>query len=155
MRLHSTYRHDLKLYSSDEGRVQMTAAAFAKSFLALDGDLTPILVSLVSRDHSATAMLDSSLVARDAMDTVKKQLQADLTAPAEERAAAGVVTRVGSYVSVPQEPLEKLQALRSHMVQLLQELAVLCVCWRGEEGGGGWGRVFFFPSGNKLTAFFY
>lgn len=25
LRLHSTYRHDLKLYSSDEGRVQMTA----------------------------------------------------------------------------------------------------------------------------------
>lgn len=30
MRLHSTYRHDLKIYASDEGRVQMTAAAFAK-----------------------------------------------------------------------------------------------------------------------------
>ena len=30
LRLHSTYRHDLKMYASDEGRVQMTAAAFAK-----------------------------------------------------------------------------------------------------------------------------
>ena len=30
LRLHSTYRHDLKIYSSDEGRVQMTAAAFAR-----------------------------------------------------------------------------------------------------------------------------
>ena len=30
LRLHSTYRHDLKIYSSDEGRVQMTAAAFTK-----------------------------------------------------------------------------------------------------------------------------
>jgi hypothetical protein len=30
LRLHSTYRHDLKIYSSDEGRVQMSAAAFAK-----------------------------------------------------------------------------------------------------------------------------
>ena len=30
LRLHSTYRHDLKIYSSDEGRVQITAAAFAK-----------------------------------------------------------------------------------------------------------------------------
>ena len=29
LRLHSTYRHDLKIYASDEGRVQMTAAAFA------------------------------------------------------------------------------------------------------------------------------
>jgi inositol hexakisphosphate/diphosphoinositol-pentakisphosphate kinase len=30
LRLHSTYRHDLKIYASDEGRVQMTAAAFAR-----------------------------------------------------------------------------------------------------------------------------
>jgi len=30
LRLHSTFRHDLKIYASDEGRVQMTAAAFAK-----------------------------------------------------------------------------------------------------------------------------
>ena len=33
LRLHSTYRHDLKIYASDEGRVQMTAAAFAKVIL--------------------------------------------------------------------------------------------------------------------------
>ena len=30
LRLHSTFRHDLKVYASDEGRVQMTAAAFTK-----------------------------------------------------------------------------------------------------------------------------
>ena len=30
LRLHSSYKHDLKIYASDEGRVQMTAAAFAK-----------------------------------------------------------------------------------------------------------------------------
>jgi len=30
LRLHSTFRHDLKIYASDEGRVQMTAAAFAR-----------------------------------------------------------------------------------------------------------------------------
>lgn len=27
LRLHSTYRHDLKIYSSDEGRVQVSTAA--------------------------------------------------------------------------------------------------------------------------------
>ena len=74
-RLHSTYRHDLKIYSSDEGRVQvrtpftlillkiikhmcwkkkclnwfayvdqMSAAAFAKGMLDLEGQLTPILI---------------------------------------------------------------------------------------------------------------
>ena len=30
LRLHSTYRHDLKIYSSDEGRVQSSAAAFTQ-----------------------------------------------------------------------------------------------------------------------------
>ena len=47
LRLHSTYRHDLKIYASDEGRVQMTAAAFAKGFLALDG-LLPVAFLLSS-----------------------------------------------------------------------------------------------------------
>uniref|UniRef100_M4F964 diphosphoinositol-pentakisphosphate 1-kinase n=1 Tax=Brassica campestris TaxID=3711 RepID=M4F964_BRACM len=44
LRLYSTYRHELKIYSSDEGRVQMFAAAFAKGMLDLEGQLTPILV---------------------------------------------------------------------------------------------------------------
>ena len=40
-----TYRHDLKIYSSDEGRVQTSAAAFTQGLLDLEGDsLTPILV---------------------------------------------------------------------------------------------------------------
>lgn len=53
LRLHSTYRHDLKIYSSDEGRVQITAAAFAKGLLDLEttnDQLTPILASLVNKD---------------------------------------------------------------------------------------------------------
>lgn len=38
LRLHSTYRHDLKIYSSDEGRVQTSAAAFTKGLLDLEGN---------------------------------------------------------------------------------------------------------------------
>lgn len=45
LRLHSTYRHDLKIYTSDEGRVQTSAAAFTQGLLDLEGtSLTPILV---------------------------------------------------------------------------------------------------------------
>ncbi|XP_070536718.1 inositol hexakisphosphate and diphosphoinositol-pentakisphosphate kinase 2-like [Ptychodera flava] len=51
LRLHSTYRHDLKIYASDEGRVKMTAAAFTKGMLALEGALTPILVQMVKSSH--------------------------------------------------------------------------------------------------------
>jgi inositol hexakisphosphate/diphosphoinositol-pentakisphosphate kinase len=46
LRLHSTFRHDLKIKTSDEGRVMKTAAAFAKGLLELEGDIAPILVSL-------------------------------------------------------------------------------------------------------------
>ncbi|XP_075638897.1 inositol hexakisphosphate and diphosphoinositol-pentakisphosphate kinase VIP1-like isoform X3 [Castanea sativa] len=62
LRLHSTYRHDLKIYSSDEGRVQMSAAAFAKGLLDLEGELTPILVSLVSKDSSMLDGLDNASI---------------------------------------------------------------------------------------------
>ena len=77
LRLHNSYRHDLKIYSSDEGRVQMTAASFTKPFLHLEGDLTPILVSLVSRDDNAHSMLDPSgiNVGKEMMDGIKANLK--------------------------------------------------------------------------------
>ena len=38
----------------------MTAAAFTKGMLDLEGELASILVHLVKRDENATAMLDTS-----------------------------------------------------------------------------------------------
>ncbi|XP_058771120.1 inositol hexakisphosphate and diphosphoinositol-pentakisphosphate kinase VIP1-like isoform X1 [Vicia villosa] len=70
LRLHSTHRHDLKIYSSDEGRVQMSAAAFAKGLLDLEGQLTPILVSLVSKDSSMLDGLDNASIE---MEEAKEQ----------------------------------------------------------------------------------
>ena len=58
LRLHATYRHDLKIRSSDEGRVMKTAAAFTKGLLDLEGPLTPILVSLVTVEEKSKQMLD-------------------------------------------------------------------------------------------------
>ncbi|TYI30767.1 hypothetical protein ES332_A05G410400v1 [Gossypium tomentosum] len=79
LRLHSTYRHDLKIYSSDEGRVQMSAAAFAKGLLDLEGQLTPILVSLVSKDSS---MLDGLENASIEMEKAKTRLNEIITSGA-------------------------------------------------------------------------
>uniref|UniRef100_A0A0D3BCR1 diphosphoinositol-pentakisphosphate 1-kinase n=1 Tax=Brassica oleracea var. oleracea TaxID=109376 RepID=A0A0D3BCR1_BRAOL len=76
LRLHSTYRHDLKIYSSDEGRVRMYAAAFAKSLLDLEGQLTPILVSLVSKNSS---MLDGLDTASIEMEAAKARLNEIVT----------------------------------------------------------------------------
>ncbi|XP_058854957.1 inositol hexakisphosphate and diphosphoinositol-pentakisphosphate kinase 2-like isoform X8 [Acipenser ruthenus] len=74
LRLHSTYRHDLKIYASDEGRVQMTAAAFAKGLLALEGELTPILVQMV-KSANMNGLLDSD---RDSLSGCQHRVKARL-----------------------------------------------------------------------------
>ncbi|MFH4977744.1 hypothetical protein AB6A40_004453 [Gnathostoma spinigerum] len=73
LRLHSTYRHDLKIYASDEGRVQMTAAAFAKGLLALEGELTPILMQMV-KSANTDGLLDDDCNARDFQNELKSFL---------------------------------------------------------------------------------
>ncbi|XP_067357390.1 inositol hexakisphosphate and diphosphoinositol-pentakisphosphate kinase 1 isoform X28 [Channa argus] len=74
LRLHSTYRHDLKIYASDEGRVQMTAAAFAKGLLALEGELTPILVQMV-KSANMNGLLDSD---SDSLTGCQQKVKASL-----------------------------------------------------------------------------
>ena len=80
LRLHSTFRHDLKIYSSDEGRVVTTAAAFAKGFLNLEGPLPPIITSLVRADEHVTDLLDDSSAASGHMKQVKKSLHKNISA---------------------------------------------------------------------------
>jgi inositol-hexakisphosphate/diphosphoinositol-pentakisphosphate 1-kinase len=74
LRLHSTYRHDLKCYTSDEGRCQKTAAAFLKGMLTMDGALAPILAIMVNNDESARKMLDDSSSAAKLLDLIKVKL---------------------------------------------------------------------------------
>ena len=74
LRLHSSFRHDFKIYSSLEGRCQTTAAAFTKGFLDLEGDLTPILVSLVCYDEFAKELLDEPIPKND-RDLVKQKIE--------------------------------------------------------------------------------
>ncbi|XP_029430175.1 inositol hexakisphosphate and diphosphoinositol-pentakisphosphate kinase 1 isoform X13 [Rhinatrema bivittatum] len=74
LRLHSTFRHDLKIYASDEGRVQMTAAAFAKGLLALEGELTPILVQMV-KSANMNGLLDSD---SDSLSNCQQRVKARL-----------------------------------------------------------------------------
>ena len=60
LRLHSTYQHDLKCYSSEEGRSLKTAAAFLQGLLQLDGSLIPIVTSMVRNDDKVSKLLDGS-----------------------------------------------------------------------------------------------
>ncbi|XP_065175495.1 inositol hexakisphosphate and diphosphoinositol-pentakisphosphate kinase 2-like isoform X1 [Sycon ciliatum] len=130
LRLHSTYRHDLKIYASDEGRVQTTAAAFAKGFLALEGELTPILVHLV-KSYKTNNMLDKSDAASDLMAQVKAHLhtilrqEADFTdedvvnlAPTLDSA----LTRAMDVINNPTKTCERLHRLVNIMVEQIQDL---------------------------------
>ena len=74
LRLHSTYRHDLKCYTSDEGRCQKTAAAFLKGLLQLEGALAPILVIMVRKDEATQKMLDDSSGSEKYMEDIKVKL---------------------------------------------------------------------------------
>ena len=58
LRLHSTYRHDLKCYSSEEGRCLKSAAAFLQGLLQFEGNLIPIITSMVRNDEQINKLLD-------------------------------------------------------------------------------------------------
>ncbi|RHZ34542.1 hypothetical protein DYB37_006589 [Aphanomyces astaci] len=135
LRLHSTFRHDLKIFTSDEGRVQMTAAAFAKGFLELEGDLTPILVSLVTTlDKDANKMLDHSGQA-DANEEIertkaklRKVMQQEYTS-FEDMVASVAPLNTHSIVAAlhdlqnPKESLGKLHDLIRLVKTEIKELA--------------------------------
>ena len=80
LRLHSTFRHDLKIKTSDEGRVMKTAAAFAKGLLELEGEIPPILVSLVHKEKGSMHMLDPSgdKEVKVELDECKERITANL-----------------------------------------------------------------------------
>ena len=74
LRLHNSYRHDLKIYASDEGRCIKTAAAFCKGFLNLEGELTPIAVSMVRKDELSQELLDFRAHDLEFLNEIKKEL---------------------------------------------------------------------------------
>ncbi|XP_022740443.1 inositol hexakisphosphate and diphosphoinositol-pentakisphosphate kinase VIP2-like isoform X7 [Durio zibethinus] len=125
LRLHSTYRHDLKIYSSDEGRVQMSAAAFAKGLLDLEGQLTPILVSLVSKDSS---MLDGLENASIEMEEAKARLNEIITSGARTIQSSGTseypwMTDGAGLPSNASELLPKLVTLTKKVTEQVRLLA--------------------------------
>jgi inositol hexakisphosphate/diphosphoinositol-pentakisphosphate kinase len=132
LRLHSTFRHDLKIYCSDEGRVQMTAAAFVKGFLDLEGPLQPILVSLVDKDETATRMLDDTpALARREMDKSKQRLQqllqrdVDTTDPAFTKQVVAMdqefLTRAWKNLKNPKKALETMYSLMKDLTREIKD----------------------------------
>ncbi|XP_065559018.1 inositol hexakisphosphate and diphosphoinositol-pentakisphosphate kinase-like [Artemia franciscana] len=80
LRLHSSSRQDLKIYATDEGRVQKTAAAFTKGLLDLEGKLTPILAQMVKSANTHNLIDDdheTSKIKKDVKIRLHALLQVD------------------------------------------------------------------------------
>ncbi|KAM7542544.1 hypothetical protein Aperf_G00000006358 [Anoplocephala perfoliata] len=138
LRLHSTYRHDLKIYASDEGRVQMTAAAFAKGFLALEGELPPILVQMV-KSANTNGLLDNDNDCHSYQQMVKKRIKEVMsykgTWKEEHRQAlaptgAKSLLNAMDYVGNPTEACSKLYG---YVQRLANRVAMLTANLRERE----------------------
>nr|XP_033336723.1 inositol hexakisphosphate and diphosphoinositol-pentakisphosphate kinase isoform X20 [Megalopta genalis] len=123
LRLHSTFRHDLKIYASDEGRVQMTAAAFAKGLLALEGELTPILVQMV-KSANTNGLLDNDCDSSKYQNMVKTKLHEllqqdrDFTREDREQINPGNALSINAALDFVKNPVRCCQ----HVHILIQKL---------------------------------
>ncbi|XP_059471546.1 inositol hexakisphosphate and diphosphoinositol-pentakisphosphate kinase 2 isoform X6 [Neocloeon triangulifer] len=128
LRLHSTFRHDLKIYASDEGRVQMTAAAFAKGLLALEGELTPILVQMV-KSANTNGLLDNDCDSSKHQNMAKSKLhelmQQDQEFTKEDREKlnpcnASSITAALDFVKNPVRCCERVHDLIQKLVAIVR-----------------------------------
>jgi len=129
LRLHSTFRHDLKIRTSDEGRVMKTAAAFAKGMLQLEGSLTPILVSLVRKTKGSLHMLDhaGNEAVQPDLDRCKLKLNAalqetSLDASRIDGLAGGGPSSVRTALEAMVNPRAKLIKLQLAMAEFVAQL---------------------------------
>jgi len=148
LRLHSSFRHDFKIYSSQEGRCQLTAASFTKGFLDLDGDLPPILVSLVASDAFAHQLLDHPIPKRE-RDVVKQAIEEvmhieqvsdgllERMVPNPEQ--AGMLAAARSIISQgsPKEALRRLASACAHFLDSVQEALNMELSGRATPIGPG------------------
>ncbi|XP_065366306.1 inositol hexakisphosphate and diphosphoinositol-pentakisphosphate kinase isoform X14 [Calliphora vicina] len=126
LRLHSTFRHDLKIYASDEGRVQMTAAAFAKGLLALEGELTPILVQMVKSANTNGLLdndCDSSKYQNMAKNRLHELMQVDREFTADDRMAINPNNSISinQALDFVKNPVECC----NHVHSLIKELLII------------------------------
>jgi inositol hexakisphosphate/diphosphoinositol-pentakisphosphate kinase len=133
LRLHATYRHDLKIKASDEGRVMKTAAAFTKGLLELEGQLTPILASLVTVEEKNRQMLDrgGNFEMKEEMDRCKKHLNllqvnceitdelVDVVAPGCSKSVKDAFLKLGN----PLQTLQRIHCLVGELVNFIRNLS--------------------------------
>lgn len=133
LQLHSTYRHDLKIYASDEGRVEMTAAAYTKGLLNLEGELTPILVSLVQHTDKLLERMSFTVdpetkLANEKWEEVKDRLHSFMHTNRDvdeeflkEAAPTGAAPLVNALKTI-KNPTEALRNVYNLVLKLMQEI---------------------------------
>jgi len=136
LRLHSTFRHDLKIKTSDEGRVMKTAAAFSKGLLELEGEITPILVSLVAKERDQH-MLDPSgnKEVKEELEHCKERigqnLQRDMHVSSTDRTQLESIVGHSSLTAIhkalhsvgnPHQTLFKIRNLIGELIKQLDEM---------------------------------
>lgn len=130
LRLHSTFRHDMKIKSSDEGRCMKTAAAFAQGMLELEGDLTPILASLVKVDNHKMLDPSGNKDIKDLMEDCKRfvdrcmQADVDLSdalieamVPSRQSSIVRALKQIGN----PRRSLARIYSLIASIVLQLED----------------------------------
>lgn len=138
LRLHATYRHDLKIKASDEGRVMKTAAAFTKGLLELEGQLTPILASLVTVEEKNRTMLDrgGNFEMKEEMDRCKKhlnllQVDQELSDELIEQIVPGCAETTRAAFRQLGNPLQSLKRMHFLIGKVTTQLEFICA--RREE----------------------
>lgn len=131
LRMHNTYRHDMKIYSSEEGRVRTTAAAFAKGCLDVEGEhLTPIMVSMVHCHRQADYMLDNTSKAMEMLVNVKSNLystlmeKGDMTeermkriCPAGNKSVLNALSKIGNAYDFLMNIYNEIKALTNSLIE--------------------------------------
>ncbi|XP_032684388.1 inositol hexakisphosphate and diphosphoinositol-pentakisphosphate kinase 2 isoform X5 [Odontomachus brunneus] len=157
LRLHSTFRHDLKIYASDEGRVQMTAAAFAKGLLALEGELTPILVQMV-KSANTNGLLDNDCDSSKYQNMVKTRLHEllqqnrEFTREDREQINPGNALSINAALDFVKNPVRCCQHVHALIQKLLDIVRIKkedlktkdAILYHGETWelmGRRWGKI--------------
>eukprot|EP00753_Platysulcus_tardus_P013390 PLAT3669.6.p1 GENE.PLAT3669.6~~PLAT3669.6.p1 ORF type:complete len:1024 (+),score=377.90 PLAT3669.6:128-3073(+) len=121
LQLHQTYRHDLKFYASDEGRVLKSAASCAKALLCLQGELTPIVYSLLRTGPSTHTLLDDTSRAGVQMERAKDAIDTLLNSDGSTALPTARLAAAFKELGSPRERLAEVHAMISSIVEQLRE----------------------------------
>jgi len=125
LRLHSTFQHDLKCYSSEEGRSLKTAAAFLQGLLQLDGSLIPIVTSMVRNDEKVSLLLDASNSDIEGLRKIVKENLESLFKSKEIKEKYNQILFANNGHELSKADIEKIKKRQKPFYELIDEIGDL------------------------------